>query len=181
MNNISTERLLELAKISNIYTAPLIEPYNSPIEPLYHQFIYLLMQEIKPDLVVELGTGAVGKSTAHFAVGYPQAKIIGIDHNPPIDFPFSNVEFWAADTRDCAPRVEKLNMPIDILFIDSTHESDHALVEYNAYYPLMRKGGIILWDDIFMGGMVRGWNLIPDPKMILPNLHDTLGFGAKIV
>jgi hypothetical protein len=55
------------------------------------------------------------------------------------------------------------------------------LLEYNLYRPLMQKGGIILWDDIFMEGMIRGWEMIPEPKVVLPNLHAHLGFSAKVV
>ena len=65
--------------------------------------------------------------------------------------------------------------------IDTEHTTIQCLAEYHTYLPLMSKGGIVLFDDIFMGGMAGVWPAIAEPKVILPDLHANLGFGAAII
>lgn len=181
MNQLTIDQLLNLAQESLSFDDPIDERYYAS-EVQYYPFLFLVSRALDPALIVELGTGEKGRSTAHFAFGAPNARVIGIDYNPPkSSFPYPNLEFWAADTTKMSQKVADLGIPIEMLFIDSTHTTEHLLLEYHLYYPLMKKGGIILFDDIHMSGMVAGWESLPEPKVELPNLHAHLGFGAVIV
>lgn len=152
-------------------------------KPNYYRFFYRLALATQPDLIVELGS-LHGGSAAHFAEGASwNTRVFGIDWNPNLK-PFvhyPNLEFWQMDTRLASQRVKDIGMPIDILFIDSTHEAKHALEEFNLYYPLMRQGGILLADDIYFADMMDFWNVVPEPKFTDDRLNSPIsGFGIAI-
>jgi len=71
-------------------------------------------------------------------------------------------------------------LSIDILFIDGEHTTAQCSAEYHAYSPLMAHNGLILFDDIFMGGMEGLWEQIAEPKVVVPDMHGELGFGVAI-
>jgi predicted O-methyltransferase YrrM len=149
-------------------------------DAMYHRFLLRLAHAVQPELIVELGT-LDGRSTVHFAHGAPNARILGIDWNPPTNIDaYPNLNFWQGDTRLMGGHVAALKMKIGILFIDSTHITDHALLEYNCYSPLVAKGGVMLFDDIYMREMSGLWGQIPEPKFASDTLHSTCGFGIAI-
>ena len=146
----------------------------------YYKFIYLLTHALQPSLIVELGV-AGGKSLMHFAAGYPSARVIGIDPQDTYPLPsFPNIEMWQGFSVDMADRVAALGIPIDLLFIDTDHTLRGTIGEYLAYSPLMRTGGIMLFDDIHLSTqMDEAWTWLPKPKYELP-LHSHCGFGMIV-
>ena len=148
--------------------------------PLYYRFVYRLAQAVRPDLIVELGTHH-GAAAMRFSAGSLGSRVISIDWNPPPKHPiYTNLQFWQGDTKDSSQRVADLKTPIDILFLDSTHEAAHAIVEFNLYWPLLRSGGIFLADDIYLADMRDFWQIVPEPKFLDDNLNATCGFGLAI-
>lgn len=149
----------------------------------YHKFFYFLTLAVQPRLVVELGT-LHGRSAVHLAAGAPNAKVIGIDWDLPA-LPYSeklsaypNLEIWQGDTTAFGQRTADLGLLIDVLFIDSTHEAAHATKEFDIYWPLVKPGGILLVDDIYLGDMRSFWDTVPEPKFVDETLHGALGFGV---
>jgi hypothetical protein len=70
---------------------------------------------------------------------------------------------------------------IDLLFIDGLHEFDQAHQEYVLYRNHVRQGGLIFFDDLHINsGMDKLWELVPEPKLELPQLHYT-GFGVAVI
>ncbi len=66
---------------------------------------------------------------------------------------------------------------IDICFVDAEHEYEAVTKELNLWYPKIKSGGMMFFDDINLNdGMRRFWNEIQYDKVILPNLHWS-GFG----
>lgn len=63
--------------------------------------------------------------------------------------------------------------------MDLEHLTEQALAEYKLYSPLMEKNSIILFDDIWVGGMEGLWSQIPEPKFSHDRLHPPQGFGIK--
>lgn len=70
----------------------------------------------------------------------------------------------------------------DLLFVDSEHSYNQLKAELDLYSPFLKKGTIILLDDIWQNeGMGKAWNEIKWDKFdITSPLHWT-GFGICIV
>lgn len=179
MNQLTIDQLKRL-----VYLAPktkvTVPAECGEINGHYYAFLYLLAMNVQPDLIVELGTGREARSAVHFALGAPKAKVIGIDIELPTFVPYPNIEWIQGDTWLSVKKVEALHIPLDILFIDSEHLTRQALGEYLLYSPLVRKGGIVLFDDIRVGGMEGLWSQIAEPKFTCDDLHQPQGFGVKI-
>ena len=93
--------------------------------------------------------------------------------------PFDNIELIVGDTRDpaLAWQISKRGS-IDILFIDTDHNGEQVIIELSLYSPLVRPGGIILFDDIRINdGMSQWWDNLDEGKFELPGMHHT-GFGV---
>lgn len=179
MNFLTISDLQKLADISLGSHVLVPDEYLNPTAQ-YYPFLFMVARALDPTLIVELGTGLNGGSTVHLAFGAPNAKVIGVDLHPPNSLPCPNVELWSNDTRLISQKVADLGIPIDLLFIDSTHESEHARLEFDLYGPLLRPGGVILMDDVNMAGMREFWSSVPEPKLYHSELHSTCGFGIAI-
>jgi len=148
----------------------------------YHDLLYWVSQELKPNLTVELGT-CTGGSTSYLAAG-STGKVVTIDiETRPSAIEglakFGNVELIHGDTRDpvLAAEIAKRG-PFDLLFIDTDHTADQVKAEMALYGPLVRKGGIILFDDIRMHPcMSAWWDELDEEKLEMPELHWT-SFGV---
>lgn len=179
MNKLTIAELQNLVELS-LVTEVQVSPECGEIVGDYYAFLYLLAHATWPSLIVELGTGREARSAVHFALGAPNAKVIGIDLEIPTFIPYPNIEWWQGNTLNMTSGVAALNMPIGILFVDSEHLTSQALAEYNLYSPLVEKGGIILFDDINVGGMEGLWSCIPEPKFAHDELHPPQGFGICV-
>lgn len=178
MNQLTIPAIQQIIAHAAASPEPLTDPWV--VGDAYHKFFYFLTQAAQPSLVVELGV-LHGRSAAHLAAGAPNAKVIGIDWDLPVFLPpFGNIEIWQGDTTAFGQRVADLGLPINVLFIDSTHEAQHATKEFNLYWSLMQTGGILLADDICLGDMRDFWQTVPEPKFIDHTLHRDLGFGIAI-
>jgi predicted O-methyltransferase YrrM len=94
---------------------------------------------------------------------------------------FKNVELLIADA--LAPEtleLAKTLSPFDLIFFDTLHEYGQISGEWRLYLPLLRPGGVALFDDIRINeGMIRFWDGLTGAKQPLNHLHHT-GFGAWI-
>ncbi len=145
----------------------------------YYGFLMNLTKELKPDLVVELGT-ASGNGAAHFAQGGAK-KVVSIDILNTQEARdrckrFPNIELWKGNTNSPSmkSKVKKLGK-IDILFIDTEHTSEQAWKEYEYYSQF---ANYVLYDDIILNEMRDFWDRVPEPKLELNHLH-TSGFGIS--
>ena len=148
----------------------------------YYDFLFRLVEQYKPRLVVELGT-CTGGSTGYLAAGCPETRVISVDmlqHPETVKrlSVFANVELWTYNTNDRKLReaLEK-EVAIDILFIDTEHTYGQTSTEFDMYAPLVQPGGLILLDDIKMNGMNRFWDHLEMSKLSLDHLHWS-GFGV---
>ena len=172
-------------KYSNL--APVAHPhiYGRDDSNPYYDFLYHLSMDVKPDLTVELGC-CTGGSTSYLAAG-TKGKVVSIDiflqegAKSKLSV-FPNIQLIGADTRDpqTAELISKMG-EIDILFIDTDHTADQVAQEMNLFRPLMKKGGIILLDDIrVQSGLSRWWDELEEDKLEMPHLHWT-SFGIVFV
>lgn len=80
--------------------------------------------------------------------------------------------------------VESLYNNIDVLFIDSWHQYDEAMLDWQAYEPLLSSPSLVICDDIILGdgqaigGMDRFWNNLPGEKFLsdIPHTGYPMGF-----
>jgi predicted O-methyltransferase YrrM len=156
----------------------------------YYRFFWEMAKQWKPERVLEIGT-YLGSSIAHFAAGNPAGLCVTIDCNPDAtriarELGYPNIVALTGDSSSMADEARKCGggpyappmSPFDVLFIDGNHDFNHCYSDYIHYRPLMRNGGIILFDDITVGPeMEVAFSYIADKKMELNNLHWT-GFGA---
>ncbi|MBI1331444.1 MAG: hypothetical protein GC165_01040 [Armatimonadetes bacterium] len=154
---------------------------RDPSNP-YYDLLYWTAKEFQPRLIVELGT-CTGGSTSHLAAG-TKGKVVSIDIDQRDETrrkleAFDNIELIEGDTRDAVLASEISNRgPIDLLFIDTDHTAEQVREEMALYGPLVRNGGLILFDDIRMHPcMSKWWDELSEDKLEMPELHWT-SFGV---
>jgi predicted O-methyltransferase YrrM len=151
-------------------------------EPYYRVF-YHLAKFLEPKLTVELG-GWQGTAAAHFASGYEGGGVITIDHHGDPGDDMNKSLMQAAENRylnlvyiqdwtwNALQIVKQYNTPIDILFIDSWHQYEYAMRDWNDYSPLLASPSLVICDDIMKGdgpviaGMQRFWDELPGQKWL---------------
>jgi hypothetical protein len=88
---------------------------------------------------------------------------------------------WLKDT-SCSPLALDA-VPagsVDLCFIDTLHDYDLVSLETKLWLPKMKRGGMLLFDDITLNeGMRKFWGELNLPKVALPWLHWS-GFGAAL-
>ena len=131
--------------------------HNIPI--IQHEvvaYFRLLMQSLEPKNILEVGT-AIGFSALLMAEFAPKAQITTIDRNPEM-ISLAKENFDKYDSRkqitllegDAVDVINDLDQDYDFVFMDS------AKSKYIVFLPEIlkhvKKGGIIIFDDIFQGG-----------------------------
>lgn len=158
----------------SVYPDPRFPP--SP----YYRFFKLLTQAMQPTLSVELGLCGGGGSF-HMALGWPGGTVVGIEHEKGDAFQQANWEFmrkrlanfvlWPGDSVKSAPEIAKAYGEVDILFIDTLHETAWTQAEWSAWVPFMKDRAVICVDDVQREEMAGLWDWIPWQKMRLDILH----------
>jgi predicted O-methyltransferase YrrM len=117
----------------------------------YCQSIYELAQHFKPRRGLEIGV-RFGKSALATLLGSPNMALVGIDPNP--EYPVE--EFLV---RTVADRFEFVNEAspealerfedesFDWVYIDGLHDYRGVLIDFWAAWPLLKKGGVMVFDD----------------------------------
>lgn len=157
-------------------------PYASQPGSEYYRFLWELGKRWKPERVLEIGIDK-GASTLTLAASNPQGTVVSMDINPGAcenaraiarHHEIQNLGILHQDSL----KVVAFERPFDLGFLDSWHSFDQVYREYVLYRPFMKEGAIILFDDIkYSKEMAVAWDLIPDPKIDLSELHHS-GFGA---
>ena len=104
-------------------------------------------------LVVELGT-ATGWTTASFALADRRRRVVSFD---PVVQP-NRERYLALAGADARSRLDLVQLPgvdgpdrvadpVDLLFIDSTHERDDTLAEWEAWRPRLAAGATVVFHD----------------------------------
>jgi len=118
----------------------------------------------KNPTIVELGTFC-GRSTAALRLLFPDAQIITCD---PVLFDDPSLmkehEFIYIN---CSGLELHWKLPIDLLFIDDSHEYETVKADIEKYKPLIKKGGYIVCHDYYDTGVEDAVEeLLPDAKII---------------
>ena len=145
-----------------------------------------IVTELKPKVVLEIGTAGGGTLFLFTRVADPEATIISIDlpggpfgggypmWKIPLYKSFSKgkqrIYLIRKDSHDpqTLKEVKKIlgHEKVDLLFIDGDHSYEGVKKDFETYSPLVRKGGIIAFHDIVfgplenVGGVPEFWNQI---------------------
>lgn len=128
----------------------------------YCQSIYELAQHFTPKMGLEIGV-RFGKSALATALGSPKMILIGVDPNPeyPVDaFMDARVGERFQFINEASPEALKQfkRNTFDWIYIDGRHDYDGVLQDFHAAWPLLKKGGVMVFDDY----------------------DDTLGYGTDV-
>ena len=180
-------RLLELEVLARDTSAtgdPFLDGlYALDATAAYYRLLYRLVRAISPELVVELGV-FTARGTAHIAAACRETKVIGVDPFPKdiseILDRYPNIQFLKDKSYSKSVLDLVADGSVDICFFDTLHEYQVVLVETQLWFPKMKRGGIMLFDDISLNdGMKKFWSELNLPKLSLPWLHHS-GFGAAV-
>jgi predicted O-methyltransferase YrrM len=147
------------------YLGIAVQPYQDKREIV--DFMKLV-EEITPETVIEVGTGAGGTLFLLTRASKPDAMLVTVDLPPSavgIGYPKWKERLYLSFARDgqtislvrgnsheesTASLIrEKLgNRQVDVLFIDGDHTYDGVKRDFDLYSPLVRKGGIVAFHDI---------------------------------
>ncbi len=79
---------------------------------------------------------------------------------------------------------DKMDAGIDILFIDSWHKYEEAMLDWKAYKPLLASPSLVICDDMMIGydapaisGMGKFWDKLPKPKFLDATAHPGYPMG----
>ncbi len=198
MNNFTKEQLLKLQE--EVITIPdgsilpeeFVELKNTVRTTSNHyDFLYLIAEWYEPKIVVEIGTHD-GVSACAMKYAYPFVKLYTIDINPD-----SGKVLYPTIIRiigNSGAVADQVPDEIDILYIDGDHSFKAAKRDFETYLPKMRKGGLILIDDVTSvpeRGVRMFWNKLKKGKIKLSRpiqeiitfdkIHGEWGFGGVIV
>ncbi len=129
---------------------------------LYSPMLHALAMASSSTLntILEVGAGPVGGSGLIFAeamreMGRSAPRIFSIDIDPA--HPSAQALLHVRETLGVEWVVvhgDSLRVPldafpaeVDLLYIDGDHGGDHAIGDYHRLSPLVRKGGLIVFDD----------------------------------
>jgi predicted O-methyltransferase YrrM len=159
----------------------------------YYRFLALVLKKLNGKLAIELGICGGGASL-NMAIMNPHAKVIGIDvvklpQVSGVEQLCPNFTFKLGDSVGLAPTIIAEYGNPDLIFIDTDHTYEQTLKEYSAWLPLMRKGGVMCFDDLYRPGVQRFWGELSGTKTEYRALHELHiggeptdgGFGVAIV
>jgi cephalosporin hydroxylase len=165
---------------------------------VYYRFCAGVVERMQARYFVELGTCGGGCART-VAIRNPNTKIITIDVEPlPQAYLAAkqnrNIQVIQGDSalmaHQIGPQLMNGGPPaIEVLFIDTVHEYDHVMNEFNSWRPYLKSGAVVIFDDLNREGMDRVWKDLPGNKTpfhALKELHiagspNDGGFGALIL
>lgn len=188
-NMLTINELKDLANSSvndNINDPYLKSLFDIDTTSVYYKFLYSIVEKFKgkKTLTVELGTYC-GRSTAFLAKANEEGTVLTVDMDPKPEFNavkenLKNLKFSLGRSDDASLLKSVKNESVDVCFFDTAHEYDVVSAEVKLWAPKIKKGGVMLFDDIFMNDeMKKFWSELAYTKDYSMDLHWT-GFGYAI-
>lgn len=155
----------------------------------YYQMLPVLVENLKPMQVVELG-GAMGASALMMLSTLPKtSKLYSITlEEGGLEFSFVKEDYpnfvpIVGDDLDLDSFPKDMDLGVtDLWFFDSLHTYDQLHKEIELYSPFFKKGTIILVDDIHLDeGMYKGWLEFPGDKFDATAWLHWSGFGIIVI
>jgi predicted O-methyltransferase YrrM len=135
----------------------------------WSEWIYTLIKERKPKVVLELGT-CCGFSSITMALANSDTKVYTIEGAKEIAAVAAenikkagceNITQIVGRFADVLDKTLAGIAPIDFAFIDGHHDRDATVKYYRQILPFMAKGSVMAFDDIsWSDGMKEAWEMI---------------------
>lgn len=133
------------------------------------QLLMNLVRQLRPDRVLELGTG-VGLSAAYLAAGLRlngSGALVTIDGAPGLaalsrdnlaQLGFHEVEVLDAMFQEALPGLLERLAPLDLVFVDGHHDEVATQRYFDQLLPALATRAVVVFDDIsWSPGMERAW------------------------
>lgn len=163
---------------------------------LYWRTFYRLCEFLHPSFCVELGAWQ-GTCAAHMA---PHSGIVAtIDHHTDpgddenrrltleVSSRYSQVLYLQGWTWDKVHEVRELGIPIDLLFVDSWHQYEYAILDWSLFSPLLADEALVVCDDLLptdgpvIAGMQKFWNEISNGRQAFVSKVPHAGFPMGFI
>jgi predicted O-methyltransferase YrrM len=180
------EELVSKSISSTIESEYLRDLFNLDTSSVYYKYLYNVLNKFKGEEIVTLELGTFkGRSSAFLAEANPEGSVLTVDLAPKEEskevlerYPNLKSFLGRSDTTELVNSFE--DESIDICYFDTEHEYDVVSKEVEVWHPKIKKGGIMLFDDVHMNkGMEKFWKELPYEKGYSDELHWT-GFGYAI-
>ena len=136
--------------------------------------IFSIFKTLNPKVILELGT-CCGFSSSYMGYFAPDSKIYTIEGSENVAkiarenhkaFELNNIEVLVGRFDLVLPNLLESIKPLDFVFIDGHHDKFATLEYFHKILPFMRKGGVMLFDDIAWScGMQEAWGEILETKV----------------
>jgi SAM-dependent methyltransferase len=178
---------------------PIIDKIEGFLVPGQEWWLYNTACDLRDGaVIVEIGSFK-GRSTACLALGCLETskRVYAIDtfNGNDVDFEarnyFDQFQFNLERLRLSAyvyPLVgwsteigKQWTEPIDLLFIDGSHQYDDVLADFESFYPHLKPGGIVAFHDVVetWPGPLKCWQEIASRRLSNIGYCTTLAFGKK--
>jgi len=175
---------------------------SNPPYQTWHKVIYLLVRAYKPDIMFETGVFE-GLSSIHILLAMEdnkKGKLVSFDVPPKeaIDnsthimkfkkLPKNHESGWTipvhlkkrwelhiGNTKKTLPNILEKYKKIDIFMHDSLHTYKHMMMEYKLAWPHIKKGGLLLSDDVYFTKAFKTFRKIKKRNKLI-----VYGFGGLI-
>jgi predicted O-methyltransferase YrrM len=145
----------------------------------WRKLICRLIDERKPNIIVELGT-SFGITTAYIATTCPNAKIYTFEANPTLvelsrDFfkiaGITNIEIIEGDIDETLPAFLEKHQHIDVAYIDANHRFGPTIKYVERIMECVSWKGLIIMDDIYWSyPMTKAWKAITSKKSVTASI-----------
>lgn len=180
MNLVVLSRLVIKAKKNTTIPDTILEVCGEYYSP-YYLFMYLISKQLD-GLLVELGV-ETGRGLTSLALSDNQ--VIGIDNKkkPELDGVlnrFDNIQFLEQSSLPPPDFLEPNT--IALLHIDTEHSEAQAREEFEAYKPFLKKGSVVIFDDLNAkdNEVGRYFVSLPYSKIRDDDLHPSCGWGVLL-
>ncbi len=133
------------------------------------RLLYRLSRHFKPEIILELGTGA-GMSAAYLMKGFPDAKMITLEGCASLaDFAeesfkklkLKNIEIVSGHFDVTLNDIVKQENKLDLVFFDGNHRKEPTVRYFDTCLEKAHEGTVFVFDDIHWSpGMEEAWKII---------------------
>lgn len=129
---------------------------NAAKHPKYARMLFRLMEHLKPNNVIELGT-SLGISSLYISSGNPKMKLTTLEGcNTTAEFsrkqfqqfPDLNIEVITGNFDTTLSELLKSQSKIDSIYIDGNHRYEPTMRYFHLCLPYMHDESFIIFDDI---------------------------------
>jgi len=160
-------------------------------KPIMAELLYRLAREFQPGTGIEFGTN-VGISSSYIAAALRDGggRLVTLEGSPGrlalaralhAELALQNIDYQLGRFRKTLPKVLAEIPSIELAFIDGHHHRDPTLEYFDAIYPHLADGALVVFDDIrWSAGMCEAWKVLKTDRRF-SFLVDIVSIGIGVV